>query len=174
MSQETRVEVGESEEGSALASAEQHLNDCVSLLRRAGQQQELPRGLLHRAGLWRVKYEVTKDKSQIESAGRDLGEAQRIAERGSMRIWRIEAALERTRLALALGDRGQALEQLNTARELIRQTEKKYEPHVPDWEEWNPPDYVGVFKKGETVGYHRRDREIEAIGEAIKQLRSSS
>jgi len=25
--------------------------------------------------------------------------------------------------------------------------------HIPDWEDWDPPDYIGVFKKGDIVGY---------------------
>ncbi len=75
---------------------------------------------------------------------------------------------------MALGDDKQAREQLDNARELIRETEKKYEPYVADWDEWEPPEYIGVFKKGDIVGYHRRDLEIEGLGEAIKTLRSSS
>ena len=116
-----------------------------------------------------MKYEITKDKSQIELAERDLTEAERIAERGSMLIWRIEAALERTRLPLVLGDKKQAKEKLDETRDLIRQTEKPYVQHEPDWADWDPPDYIGVFKEGDIVGYHRRNPEIEALQQAIDQ-----
>ena len=44
---------------------------------------------------------------------------------------------------------------------------KFYEPHVPDWPEWEPPEYIGVFKKGDIVGYHRRDPEIEQLEKAL-------
>ena len=39
-----------------------------------------------------------------------------------------------------------AQQKLDEARELIRQTKKPYEPYVPDWDEWKPPEYVGFFK----------------------------
>lgn len=58
---EVKVESPETEEGFALDSglfaldsAEQHLSESVSLLRQAGRLDELPGGLLHRAGLWRA------------------------------------------------------------------------------------------------------------------------
>ena len=97
----------------------------------------------------------------------DLTEAENVAERGSMLIWRIEEALERTRLALVLGDKKQAKKKLDETRELIRQTEKPYVPHKPDWADWDPPAYIGVFKEGDIVGYHRRNPEIEALQQAI-------
>jgi len=45
--------------------------------------------------------QITKDKSQINLAERDLSEAESIAGRGSMLRRQIEAALERTRLCMA-------------------------------------------------------------------------
>ena len=50
---------------------------------------------------------------------------------------------------------------------LVKQTEKPYEPHVPDWDDWDPPEYVGGFKKGEIVGYHCRNDEIERLQKEI-------
>ena len=82
-------------------AAQQHLDESVSLLRQAGTQHHIPRGLLHRASLWRAKLQITNDESQIDLAERDLAEAESIAERGDVLIFQIEAALERTRLALA-------------------------------------------------------------------------
>ncbi len=148
--------------------AVRHLNQAVSLLRQAGQRQELPRGLLQRAALWRTVLQVTGETTKIELVQRDLAEAETIAKRGSMRIFQIEAALERTRLALALTDISQAREKLAEARALIKKTEKPYEPHQPDWKDWQAPDYVGTIEKGEIVGYHRRNAEIAAIKAQIR------
>ena len=151
-----------------------------ALLRRAGTQHHLPRGLLHRASLWRVKLQITKDISQIGLAERDLSETETIAERGSMLRWQIEVALERTRLALCRAKsqipngKSQmeiACSKLEEAEDLVKQTEKPYEPHVPDWEEWEPPKYVGVFKKGDIVGYHCRNDEIERLQKQIDSLK---
>ena len=47
---------------------------------------------------------------------------------------------------------------------LVKKTEQPYEPHIPDWDEWEPPSYVGVYKEGEMVGYYRRNPEIEVFG----------
>ena len=116
-----------------------------------------------------------------------------------MLVWQIEAALERTRLCLAMSQVGwegeapaepdsgdalgsgsagaspsgrwieQAQQKLDEARQLIRRTEQPYEPHVPDWQDWKPPAYVDVFQQGEIVGYHRRNDEIAALQAAIDQ-----
>ena len=64
----------------------------------------------------------------------------------------------------------QAQQKLDAARELIRQTEKPYESHVPDWNDWEPPAYVDVFQPGDIVGYHRRNGEIEALQEVINTV----
>ena len=53
------------------------------------------------------------------------------------------------------------------AKRLITQTEKPSEPHVPDWPDWDPPEYVGVYKTGDIVGYHRRDPEIAQLETAL-------
>jgi len=118
----------------SLRQAEQHLNQSVSLLRQSGTQHHLPRGLLHLAALWREailasgRREPTDDstfdspstdrkKNQgtdvrrspeelLSLAERDLSEAESIAERGSMLIFQIEAALERARLFLTLHQAG--------------------------------------------------------------------
>ena len=144
----------------AMEQTEQHLNESVSFLRQAGQQHELPRGLLARAALRRVQ-------ERFDDAERNIAEAESIAERGSMLIHQIDAAIERCRLQLAMGKRGTARESLELAKELVKKTEQPYEPHIPDWDEWEPPDYVGGFKKGEIVGYHRRNPEIAALEEVL-------
>ena len=159
---------GREPEDDVLTQAETHLTEAVSLLRQAGQQQELPRGLLARAALHRVKFQMTNDASQIANAERDLDEAEQIAGRGGMLIWQIEAALERCRLALACGNRDGARRKLDEAKALVKKTEKLYEPHQPDWDEWQPPEYVGVFREGEIVGYHRRNADIDALENELK------
>lgn len=100
---------------------------------------------------------------RFDDAKRDLAEAELIAERGSMLIWQIDAAIERCRLHLAMGDRDSARECLERAKALIKETEKPYVPYVSDWAEWDPPAYIGTIKPGDIVGYHRRDWEIEEI-----------
>ncbi|MEM7795567.1 MAG: hypothetical protein AAF579_14090 [Cyanobacteria bacterium P01_C01_bin.118] len=163
-----------------LKQATHHLNQSVSLLRQAGQQILLPLGLLARAALWRASYELVINNAQLiidnsqltqedclEKAHRDLTEVEQIAGRSGMLIHQIEAALERCRLALAVDDKAQARTKLDEAKALIKQTERPYVPHVPTWDEWEPPEYVGVFKKGEIVGYHRRNGEIAELEERI-------
>ena len=192
------------------------MNQYVTLLRQAGQQDELPRGLLHRAALWREMLAVgtvptgrnpdndadatspdarpvrTGRTELLAKAERDLSEAETIANRGSMLIWQIEAALERSELYFTLHqvDRSltlrvghdaddipdsesqatwleKAREKLDETKRLVQQTEKLYEPHVPDWE---PPEYVGVFKKGDIIGYHCRNADIEYLEARINSL----
>ena len=75
----------------------------------------------------------------------------------------MDTAVERTRLELARGDRDAACECLDRAKRLTKSTERPYVPHVPDWADWEPPEGVGVFKEGESVGYHRRDPAVEAL-----------
>jgi tetratricopeptide (TPR) repeat protein len=98
-----------------LSLAEKHLERAVDGLRAAGQQQELPRGLLARAALRRAR-------GQLERARADLEEAMRVAARGGMRLWEADAGLEGARLALAGGDPDAAREHLDQAREIIRDT----------------------------------------------------
>ena len=101
---------GREPEDDVLTRAETHLNQSVSLLRQAGQQQELPRGLLARASLWRVCGERKRGRQgeaeaeYFERAERDLGDVEQIAGRSGMLLFQIEAALERCRLALTLDD----------------------------------------------------------------------
>lgn len=201
-SQWLRVEGEEADDSETLNSqlstlnrAAQHLNQSVSVLRQSGQQDHLPRGLLHRAALWRHAGGRPEAGDWIEEgrtaadffalAERDLEEAESIAKRGSMLIWQIEAALERCRLALCRAKSqitnitsqsrdmqlDTAREKLEEVRQLIRQTEKPYEPHVPDWPDWKPPAYVGLFTRGEIVGYHCRNREIAGLEELIRRSR---
>ena len=42
---------------------------------------------------------------------------------------------------------------------------------MPDWDEWEPPTYVGAIKEGEIVGYHCRNGEIERLQKEIDSLK---
>ena len=179
-----------SEISAALTNATNHLNDSVSLMRQSGTQHHIPRGLLQRAGLRRAMLEVgfelqdasrhfdretlqresaasalplTDDTEELlDKANKDLTEAETIAERGSMLIWQIEAALERARLYLTLASANSAPLRLNPGKEdqnaetqrtqrdwlemarqkleetaaLVKKTERTYEPHEPMDEIW--------------------------------------
>jgi tetratricopeptide (TPR) repeat protein len=94
--------------------AKEHLNQAVDRLRQAGQQDDLPRGLLARAELYRAQGEF--DKAQ-----HDLDEAMTIAERGGMRVHQADCHLGYARLHLAMGDNDRAREHLAIAGEMIGQ-----------------------------------------------------
>ena len=92
--------------------AKEHLNRAVGELRQAGQQQELPRGLLARAELYRAQ-------GEFKQAQHDLDEAITIAERGGMGLHQADCHLEYARLYLAMGKNGDARRCLDTAREMV-------------------------------------------------------
>ncbi|MBI5385631.1 MAG: DUF4062 domain-containing protein [Verrucomicrobia bacterium] len=79
---------------SLLTSAATELDAAVAGLRRAGQAQELPRGLLTRAWL---RF-LTGVRTGPESAQEDLDEAWEIAERGPMKLFLADIHLYRARL----------------------------------------------------------------------------
>jgi hypothetical protein len=87
----------------------------VSGLRRAGQENYLPRGLLARAGFRRIQ-------SDFEGAASDLREAQETAEGGSMRLFLCDAHLEWARLHFQWNDAEAARPHVSKARELIDAT----------------------------------------------------
>jgi hypothetical protein len=85
-----------------------------------------------------------------------------------MLIHQVDGAVELCRLLLAMGDRDAAREQLARAKTLVKETESPYVPYEPDWEEWDPPEYIGVIQAGEIVGYHRRNDELRELEEALE------
>lgn len=95
-----------------LMNAREHLQESVAKLRHAGMADELPRGLLARAELYRV----TKD---FENAERDLAEVERLAKRSSMDIYRADYHLESSRLQLDQGRKNESREHLGTAKTMI-------------------------------------------------------
>lgn len=76
------------------AEAKKHLAAAVVGLRRAGDTDELPRGLLSRAWL---RF-LTGARTGHDSAQEDLDEAWEIAERGSMKLFLADVLLDRARL----------------------------------------------------------------------------
>ncbi len=90
---------------SALEKPRSEIEQAVDRLRRAGQIQELPRGLLTRAWLCALT-------GDLDGARRDLDEAWAIAERGPMPLFQADVQLHRARL---FGDRAALAE----ARRLI-------------------------------------------------------
>jgi hypothetical protein len=99
----------------ALGEAADHLDRSVGWLRQAGQENDLPRGLVARAELRRVRGEPA-------GAASDLAEALEIAERGSMRLLECDAHLEWTRLCERQGAAGAAREHLARVRQLVAET----------------------------------------------------
>jgi tetratricopeptide (TPR) repeat protein len=92
--------------------AAEHFDQAVDGLRQAGQQDDLPRGLLARAALHRVR-------ADFEPARRDLDEALAIAERGGMGLHQADGHLEYARLYLAMDEEPEARNHFATAKEMV-------------------------------------------------------
>ena len=92
--------------------AEEHLEHAVEGLREARRQDSLPRGLVARAELHRIRCD-------FEAARRDLEEATSIAERANMGLHQADACLGHARLYAATSERAAARESLDAAREMI-------------------------------------------------------
>ena len=88
-------------EQSEVRNAESEIEQAVAGLRRAGTQNELPRGLLTRAWLRFLKDDPV-------GARADLDEAWQIAERGSMRLFMADIHLHRARLFRDKGELAKA------------------------------------------------------------------
>jgi hypothetical protein len=98
-----------------LAEAESHLDQAVTGLHQAGQQNYLPLGLLARA-------ELRRHQPDFPGAQRDLDEALLIATRGGMRLHETDCHLEQARLSLARGDVARARDSVAAASDLIEKT----------------------------------------------------
>ena len=97
------------------AKAAEHLDDALEGLRQSGNENYLPRGLLARAALRRLRDEPT-------AAEADLSEALEIAERGSMRLHECDAHLEWARLCRQSRDREGLQRHVAKARTLVEET----------------------------------------------------
>lgn len=89
-----------------------HLAQAIDGLRRSGDLDILPLGLMSRAEL----YIAQKD---FDKAHRDLDEAMTIAQRGEMGLHKADCRLSYARLYLAMGDKEKAREELGIAKEMI-------------------------------------------------------
>lgn len=124
------------------AQAAGQFDTAVDKLREAGQTDDLPRGLLGRAGLYRTAVE-NGDASSITDAERDLDEVIDIATRdaangGTLRLFLCDAHLEYARLRLSQQKQDEARKHLETAAALVKE-----------------------------CGYHRRDHELAALRDAL-------
>ncbi len=97
------------------AKAAEHLNCAVEGLRQAGTEHYMPRGLLARAEMYRLRGNRT-------AAEADLSEALEIAEQGGMRLYACDAHLEWARLELQKGDTAAARGHVAVARKLVNKT----------------------------------------------------
>ncbi|MDH3659354.1 MAG: toll/interleukin-1 receptor domain-containing protein [Alphaproteobacteria bacterium] len=95
--------------------ARTRLDQAVDGLREAGQMDDLPRGLLARAALFR-------EVEQFAPSRRDLDEVMRLAIRCGLGLHKCDAHLEYARLALAEGRRDVARRHLDKAAELVEKT----------------------------------------------------
>jgi tetratricopeptide (TPR) repeat protein len=117
------------------ADAATYLDRAVAGLRRAGQQDLLPSGLLARAALYRVR-------GEFERAEQDLQEVMDLAVRCGMRLHETDAHLEYARLYLAAD---QSKKQGGTREDgsaMAREHLDKAEQLIAD------------------TGYHRRDADL--------------
>jgi tetratricopeptide (TPR) repeat protein len=96
------------------SKASEHLDQALEGLRRAGHEDDLPRGLIARAALRRLRGEFVAGEA-------DLAEALEIAERGSMRLHECDAYLEWARLCRQRGDRDGLRQHVARARKLVEE-----------------------------------------------------
>ena len=106
---------GLQEGASDFTEAESHLGAAVDGLRDAGTQDQMPRGFLARAELYRATEDFPK-------ARRDLDEAMKIATRSGMRLHEADGHLEYARLHLAMGDKDKARVSLADGKAIVEDT----------------------------------------------------
>jgi tetratricopeptide (TPR) repeat protein len=100
------------EGGTDFTQAANYLDLAMAGLQRAESQHHLPRGLLARAALFRLKKEFS-------NAWKDLNEVSRIAQRGKMKLFMADYYLEASRLFVAEGNRTGAREHVGIAKNMI-------------------------------------------------------
>lgn len=98
-----------------LPEASEWLEQSVASLREAGQQDDLPRGLLARAALYR-------DTEKFNLAYQDLAEVWEIAGAGEMRLFMTDYHLEMARLLLASKGESDVQYHVTEADRLIQET----------------------------------------------------
>ncbi|XOF34341.1 MAG: hypothetical protein ACL93V_03325 [Candidatus Electrothrix sp. YB6] len=122
--------------------AKDWLDQAVAGLRKAGQEDDLPRGLLARAAWCRWAIVLLKQADAITQAVQDVQETEEIAQRGGMRLHLIDFHLEAARLALTAD------------QDILNRS---------------AAEHLAAAKKGiEETGYNRRLPEVENIEEALE------
>ncbi|MFC1475372.1 TIR domain-containing protein [Candidatus Zixiibacteriota bacterium] len=106
----------QTEQGNDFSKAVNFLNKAIKGLRAAGIQEQISRGLLARAELYRVQKEFPKAEG-------DISEAITIATRGGMCLHEADCHLEYARLYLAMEEKVKARERLETAAGMIAEME---------------------------------------------------
>lgn len=142
--------------------ARRRLDEAVDGLRRAGQRQYIPPGLLGRAAFRRAA-------GDWEGAERDLEEVEEIAEPGPMRLFLCDLALERTRLACA---RIKAFAPLNGL--LDDGPPEPVAPNAAMIEELKAEAESQLAIARELIaecGYHRRDEERDELAAVLAGAR---
>jgi len=128
------------------SEAADYLHQAIVGLRKAGQQDGLPLGLLARTALYRVQ-------AQYPLAWEDLDEVLDIATYGSMQLFLTDYYLEGARLLRAQLQEGQATIHIQEQGEQVSLTraeaEVKYQAFVAEAE-----------RLIQETGYHRRDGEL--------------
>jgi tetratricopeptide (TPR) repeat protein len=102
------------EGGQSLAQAATYLQRAVDGLRQAGQQDDLPRGLLARA-------ELRRFTGDFKKALNDVDEAYTIATRGGMRLFEADCHLGYARLYVAMNDMDKAREHFVKAKQMVEE-----------------------------------------------------
>jgi tetratricopeptide (TPR) repeat protein len=124
-----------------------HFDHAVDGLRRSGNMDDLPRGLLSRAWL----RSLTSPRTGTESAQSDLDDAWEIAERGPMPLFLADIHLHRARLFGRMKDEGRRM---------------KEELAYP-WES-QQADLAEARRLIEKHGYWRRKEELEDAEQALR------
>jgi tetratricopeptide (TPR) repeat protein len=99
-------------ENGDFSKAVEYLDQAVNGLRQSRRPDVLPRGLLARASLRRIRMD-------FDDAKRDVDEAFAIADRGGMGLYLSDCHLEYARLYLVMGKKDEAKANLTTAKDMI-------------------------------------------------------
>ena len=152
--------------GEGVTQAATHLQRAVDGLRHAGQQDQLPRGLLARAELHRFT-------GDFKRAQNDLDEAFAIATRGGMRLHETDCHLEYARLYVAAASlRGSAATEAISSPhdEIASQTTLAMMP--TELKAKAREHFIKAKQMVEEIGYHRRDKEVQELEAMINEAKS--
>ncbi|MEM8671177.1 MAG: ATP-binding protein [Planctomycetota bacterium] len=131
-----------------LSKAQRHAKKALANLRRAGQQDEIPRGLIARA-------EIRRLSGNLHGAGTDLREALAIASRGSMKTHRADIYLGRALLQITYAANAIAAGKREEGERSLTRSRKEYDK---------------ARKLIENMRYHRRDSELAFVRQRIEAV----